>query len=61
MMHQNVEQPTERDRDELITALHHACVTAKRQPCVIGTEAHPSRWDRAHKYLDSILDELVGR
>lgn len=54
------EAASEPDRDELIEALHHANIAAKRQPHVLGTAAHPSRWDNAHAHVDRLLDELVG-
>lgn len=46
------------ERREIIEALHHACWAAKRLPQVLGTTEHPSRWDRAHAHLDSLLGQL---
>lgn len=53
-----VRTPADADREELIAALHHACATAKRLPHVLGTAALPSKWDRAHKYIDGLLEQL---
>lgn len=47
-------------RAELEAALLHACGTAKRLPRVLGTADLPSKWDRAHRYIDTLLDQLVG-
>lgn len=50
-------------RDEILAALHHANATAKREQRIVGTPEHPTRWDKAHRYLNQLLYELqmVGR
>lgn len=43
---------------ELAEALTHACAYAIRLPHVMSRDdRHPSQWDRAHRRLDSLLDD----
>lgn len=48
-------------RDEIIASLMHANATAKRMQQIVGTPKLPTMWDRAHRYIDTLLDQLVGR
>lgn len=52
--------PTE-TRADLVEALVFANVTAKKLPQIVGNETWSTPWDRAHEYLNGILDKLVGR
>jgi hypothetical protein len=48
-------------RQEIIASLMHANATAKRMQQIVGTPKLPTMWDRAHRYIDTLLDQLVGR
>lgn len=48
-------------REDIIEALEILGREAHREQHVIGTEDYPSRWDRLHEFIDSLLDELTGR
>lgn len=45
-------------REEIEEALTHAVGTAKRCFPVVGTEKHPTPWDKAHKAIDRHLNLL---
>ena len=47
-------------REDLVEAIGHVNHEAKRQMCIVGTEAHPTPWDRMHRLVNEYLDELVG-
>lgn len=38
-----------------------ANATAKRMQQIVGPPELPTLWDRAHRYIDTLLDQLVGR
>lgn len=42
-------------REEIAEAITHCCRTASRAPYVIGTDEHPSAWDRAHVRINALL------
>lgn len=49
-------------RADLEEALTHLAAQAhSRMQHVIGTEDHPTRWDRAHKTIDRMLLLLEAR
>lgn len=48
-------------REELVEALEIVNREAHREQHIVGTEAYPTRWDRLHTFIDSLLDELAGR
>lgn len=47
-------------RAEIIEALGYMCAEAKREQCIVGTLAWPSRWDSIHHHINGLLDDLVG-
>lgn len=42
---------------EIEEALGHACHAAKREVPKVGTDEHPTPWDKAHQHLDQRLTE----
>lgn len=49
----------ETPRAEIAEALTHCCRTAIRAPHVMGSEEHPSAWDKAHARLDALLEDWL--
>lgn len=42
--------------EELAEYIGHLCANAKRQQCIVGSDQHPTAWDRAHRQMDGPLD-----
>lgn len=61
MATETIEPAEPATQDELKEALRYASAAAKRQPNVLGSKDYPSRWDRAHRHIDELLNQLVGR
>ena len=45
-------------RTEIAEALTHLAHRAAREFPVVGTTDTPTEWDRRHKAIDALLDEL---
>ncbi|MGZ4574772.1 MAG: hypothetical protein ACXVXY_07215 [Mycobacteriaceae bacterium] len=52
------ERHEEASREDITEALGYLCRAAKRQPCVVGTDEYPSRWDQAHRRINDTLTML---
>ena len=46
---------------ELTEALGNLNTFAKRQQCVVGDSKGATAWDRAHRKMDGLLDEINAR
>lgn len=47
-------------RSELAEALTHLNHAARREFPVVGNDAHPTPWDRAHRRMDGPLDDYLA-
>lgn len=48
-------------RAELAECLRHLVHSAKRQVPKVGTDEHPTGWDKLHKTIDTRLTEWQAR